>query len=215
MTKIITKILVTINGKNQKFSDFDKAIEYISDAAQCKTVSLGELETGKSFIYGGVEWVKLGGDNNTDACRCLAKDVLFEKMFTPDADGKNANDWKKSPIKDYLNGKFIEKMRANGADRTCIYEFERDLTTDDGMTDYGTCNDFISLLTSDEYRKYRKFIPPCSKLFWTITADSLVYSYFIRYVMSDGSLGNGYGNGRSGVRPLCNLDSGISVSSSD
>ena len=82
----------------------------------------------------------------------------------------------------------------------------RDLTTDDGMTDYGHCMDTVSLLTCDEYRKYRKFIPNCGEWHWTITADSLEYSYSVRNVFLVGSLSNlnAYGGGCV-VRPLCVL----------
>lgn len=216
MAKITTKISVSVNGENQEFSSFDKAIEYITDAANRKFITLGELAVGKSFKYGGVEWIKLNGDNSTDTCRCLAKDVLFNRAFNPDKDGKNTNDWSKSPLREYLNGEFIAHLKKNGADPSCIYAFERDLTTDDGMTDYGTCEDIISMLSCDEYRKYRKLIPNCGKWFWTITADSLVYSYFVRFVDSDGALNCGYAyEGGGGVRPLCNLDSDISVSDNE
>lgn len=48
--------------------------------------------------------------------------------------------------------------------------------------------------------------------YWTRTPSSS-YSYYVRYVISDGSLSNvGAGNGVVGVRPLCNLSSDTLVS---
>lgn len=50
--------------------------------------------------------------------------------------------------------------------------------------------------------------------YWLRTPYSS-YSYYVRYVRSDGSLNGDYAySGDFGVRPLCNLDSGISVSDS-
>lgn len=44
-----------------------------------------------------------------------------------------------------------------------------DLTTMDGMTDYGTPLAVARLLTIDDYRKYRRFIPLASRPFWLAT----------------------------------------------
>lgn len=44
-----------------------------------------------------------------------------------------------------------------------------DLTSMDGMTDYGMPNVYGRILTVDEYRKYRHFIPLTDKPFWTAT----------------------------------------------
>ena len=44
-----------------------------------------------------------------------------------------------------------------------------DLTSMDGMTTYGKPFAVARLLTIDEFRKYRRFIPLTSKPFWTAT----------------------------------------------
>lgn len=55
---------------------------------------------------------------------------------------------------------------------------------------------------------FRKLIPNCGKWHWTITGDSIVYSYNVRGVSSGGALDNSFAcNGARGVRPLCNLKS--------
>ncbi len=50
-----------------------------------------------------------------------------------------------------------------------VIEFDRDLLSLDGQTEYGHCKDRISLLTVDEYRKYRKLLPNMPKWWWLIT----------------------------------------------
>lgn len=84
--------------------------------------------------------------------------------------------------------------------------FDRDLTTDDGLIYYGYCTDSVSILTCDEYRKYREYIPTTSERYWTITA-STTRDCGVRYVDTDGSLdGSDAFFGSYGVRPLICLD---------
>lgn len=173
-----------------------------------KTVVIAEVAVGTVIKYGGIEWVVLENRAETKSVLVVAKDCLFEAEF----DGNNKNNWAKSPLRDFLND-FDEDgscsvRQLRGIKRNDLVELERDLTTDDGMTDYGTCKDYISLYTCDEYRRFRKHIPVCEKWHWTITGDSIVYSFFVRYVSSDGSLNVSLAyNGTWGVRPLCNLKS--------
>ena len=70
-----------------------------------------------------------------------------------------------------------------------------DLTSMDGMTDYGMPNVYGRILTVDEYRKYRRFIPLTDKPFWTATpwctrSSGSDYGNYAYYVDSDGSLYN-------------------------
>ena len=56
-----------------------------------------------------------------------------------------------------------------------------DLTSMDGMTDYGMPNVYGRILTVDEYRKYRRFIPLTDKPFWTATPWCTRSSYSSDY----------------------------------
>lgn len=162
--------------------------------------TIKDVENGSKLKFGKIEFVKL--DNTCGGSLCLATDVLFKDHF---AEG-NKNNWATSSLRQKLTG-----VIGNYIDKNALVSFDRDLTTDDGMTDYGHITDIVSLLTCDEYRKYRKFIPNCGKWHWTITADSLEYSCIVRRVGSDGSLSNGSAYGLGGVRPLCVLKSGTIV----
>ena len=158
-------------------------------------MKIKDVKIGSKFKFGKIEFVKL--DNSYGGCLCLATGVLFGDCFDED----NLNNWATSTLRQKLM-----EVIGDYIDTSALVPFDRDLTTDDGMTDYGHCTDTVSLLTCDEYRKYRKLIPNCGESHWTITADSLVYSYSVRYVNSDGSLdyGDAY-YGSDGVRPLCVL----------
>ena len=158
-------------------------------------MKINDVKIGSKFKCGKIEFVKL--DNTHGGCLCLATDALFGDCF----DENNQNNWATSSLRQKLT-----KVMGEYIDTDALVPFDRDLTTDDGLTDYGHCTDTVSLLTCDEYRKYRKLIPNCGEWQWTITADSLEYSYYVRFVYSDDSLdyvSAYYGGG--GVRPLCVL----------
>lgn len=164
-------------------------------------VKVQDVNVGETFVLGKTKWVKL--DNSHGGCLCLSADVLFNDCF----DKGNQNDWATSSLRKNLVKIIGEYIENNDA----LVPFIRDLTTDDGMTEYGSCTDVVSLLTCNEYRKYRKLIPNCGQEHWTITADSPKYLYhvlFIRFIDSDGCLGSSYAyTGRYGVRPLIVLKS--------
>lgn len=156
------------------------------------SVEVKDLKFGDRFKFGKTEFVKL--DNSHGGCLCLAADIWFKARF----DENSQNNWETSSLRKELAARVGEFIPIDN-----LIPFDRDLTTDDGMTEYGSCTDVVSLLTCDEYRKYRKLIPNCGKWHWTITADSLEFSY-VRFVESSGGLGSIIACGGSGgVRPLC------------
>ena len=92
---------------------------------------------------------------------------------------------------------------------------ELDLTADDGLKDYGTCNVTIFSLTVDQYRRNRDVIPNADGWWWLSTAYSTAsngYEHSARRVRYDGTLyGNNAYNGYSGLRPACYLDSDLLI----
>ena len=176
-----------------------------------KTIMAAEAEVGSFIKYAGIEWVVL--NRTASKVMVLAKHRLFDRAF----DTNESNNWSKSSLRKELNN-FNDKGFQRGFEHTeninknDLVEFERDLTTDDGMTDYGKCKDYISLISCEEYRKFRKLIPNADDWWWTLTGDSLVYSHYVRGVFSNGSL-NSFSarSGNGGVRPLCVLKSDTEV----
>lgn len=170
--------------------------------------TLKELSQGQQFTHGGVEWVVL--DHMDAGTLSLAAEIIEEKEF----DEENLNDWRGSSLMEYLNGDFLDDMIASGAAGNDFLEMTVDLTADDGMTDYGTDICKIALLTADQYRKYRRFIPNASGWWWLITPYSCAasYSHYVPSVFSDGSLYYPDARyGTYGVRPACRLSSDITV----
>ena len=157
--------------------------------------------------YGGLDCIVL--DVEQDKILVLAKESIGNMPF----DEGNSNNFPKGTLCKYLNGEFIKKLKANGADTSALIPTTIDLTSDDGLKDYGETTQKIFLLTCDMYRKYRSVIPNLDDWWWLATAystESNGYAYGARLVHSGGSLGThrAYG-GRNGVRPAFYLKSSI------
>lgn len=157
--------------------------------------------------YGGLDCIVL--DVEQDKILVLAKESIGNMPF----DEGNSNNFPKGTLCKYLNGEFIKKLKANGADTSALIPTTIDLTSDDGLKDYGETTQKIFLLTCDMYRKYRSVIPNLDDWWWLATAystESNGYAHYARNVYSDGSLYylDAY-FGYSGVRPAFYLKSSI------
>lgn len=182
-----------------------------------KTGKIGQFGAESRITYGGVKWVVL--DARPNMSLCFAEDVLKDengKVRYMAFDTDNKNDFAASSVRAFLNGDFLEELAAAGADKEAFAPIVLDLTSDDGLDDYGTDIAKIGLITDQMYRAFRKIIPKASEDYWTCTPFSTErngYKSFVRYVRPSGALGNYtayYGVG--GVRPLCDLKSDILVS---
>lgn len=166
---------------------------------------LTELSIGDEFRLARATWKIL--DITDIGYMCLAE-PMDNKRFDFDD-----NNWRTSELRNYLNKEFLEKIEEEIGKGNVL--FERNLLSLDGQTEYGTCVDKVSLLTVDEYRKYRKYIPNASKEWWLITPGSTPcnnQSVAVTVITCSGNVSNEcYGTG-SGVRPLCVLNSNIFVS---
>lgn len=173
--------------------------------ATSKSINLLEgLGIGDTFKLVDTTWKIL--DITSAGYICLA-DSIEERQF--DSDSSN---WKNSNLRDYLNGEFFEKMVAEiGLEN--IIPFERNLLSLDGQTEYDRCEDKVSLLTVDEYRKYRSLIPNTEDYWWWLVSPWSTpcndYKRTVAVVSSAGNVCSGCcGIGR-GVRPVCIFSSSI------
>lgn len=117
-----------------------------------------EMMIGEHFTYKGIEWICLDiidGDY-------LAITAQIWQMLPFDAD--DYNNWKESSLRRVLNDEFLSKL-----DKKHLVLQTSDLIADNGDKQYGTCEDYVTILSCDQYRKYRKLIPNYSKLVWTLT----------------------------------------------
>lgn len=172
---------------------------------------LEALKNGRVFNYAGVNWVKL--DDLNGGALVLSADSVFRRAF--DTDGKN--NFAVSSLNRELNGDFLEALCREGAKKEDFVPLVLDLTSDDGMKDYGVTSAMIGLLTCEQFRKYRALIPNLNAedWWWLLTPDSCLpqYGHLVRHVYTDGALScDSACDGYRGVRPLCILKYGILVS---
>lgn len=171
---------------------------------------LTDLNRGDHFTRGGEEYIVL---EHFDARHTLVitAGIVCEKAF----DEENDNNFATSSLRAWLNGEYLNKI-ASVFGREAIIFYELDLTSDDGLHDYGICDVDVGLLTCDDYRKYRDILPPIGKWWWTATPYSTpsgCNENLVRNVSSVGSLSHDIAcDGGYGVRPAFILKPEISVS---
>lgn len=177
---------------NKEFTDYKK--KYI-----------GTPEIGKVIELAGMDWLIL---DKTEKGYFAILNGFDEKERTFDS---TSNNWITSKLRNELNARFLKKI-TDELGKDAVIEFDRDLLSMDGQTEYGHCKDKISFLTVDEYRKYRKLLPNMDKWWWLLTPWSTPVNDFsttIAVVFPSGCVSIDYCVGDLGVRPVCIFSSSI------
>lgn len=194
---------LTMRVLQEQINDLRNEIAVLK--ATSKSINLPEgLGIGDTFELADTTWKIL--DITSAGYICLA-DNIEDMEFD-----SNSNNWENSGLRGYLNGEFFEKMAAEIGSKNII-PFERNLLSLDGQTEYGKCEDKVSLLTVDEYRKYRNLIPNTKDYWWWLVSPWSTpcndYKRAVAVVSSAGYIGYNdcYDNG--GVRPVCIFSSSI------
>ena len=161
------------------------------------------LSIGDEFQLAGTTWkiLNIAGEGYV----CLAESIGNKEFDSDD------NNWATSKLRSYLNKEFLEKLEKEIGEGN-VLGFERNLLSLDGQTEYGSCTDKVSLLTVDEYRKYRKYIPNANKWWWLISPWSTPcndYSSTVAVVSPSGDVDNDDYYYDLGVRPFCIFSSSI------
>ena len=131
-----------------------------------KKIALKNAARGTAFDYAGQSWILL--ENDDGRALCLSKDIIETRAF----DEGNCNNFAVASSKEYLNGAYLDNLLEDVNGPNAFLTTELDLTTDDGLKDYGTCTVTIFLLTVDQYRRNRDVIPNADDWWWLSTAFS-------------------------------------------
>jgi hypothetical protein len=194
---------LTMRVLQEQINDLRNEIAVLK--ATSKSINLPEgLGIGDTFELADTTWKIL--DITSAGYICLA-DSIEDMKFDSDS-----NNWENSGLRSYLNGEFFEKMTAEiGLEN--IVPFERNLLSLDGQTEYGKCEDKVSLLAVDEYRKYRSLIPNTKDYWWWLVSPWSTpcndYKRTVAVVSSAGSIRYGDCYFNYGVRPVCIFSSSI------
>ena len=178
---------------------------------------LKTLKRGQTFYGAGIQWLVLGHTNSSQGLPIVTHIVSTGIVERRAFDEKNRNDLGVSTLLAYLNGEFLERLEDAFGEGAVAEQFI-DLTSNDGLKDYGNVKAKVGLLTEEEYRQHRDILPPLGDEGWwwlatPYSTERAGYPSGVRFVYSDGSLSNvsayvGFG----GVRPALYLKSDISVS---
>ncbi len=166
-----------------------------------------KIEIGKTITVANNEFIVL--DELENGILCLSKDFVYENTKFDDT----SNNYTNSSIRKTLNTEYLKKI-ADVVGEENIIPTEIDLTSDDGLDDYGKVTDKIGLLTADMYRKYNRIIEkyPVNDWWWLSTPWSTPHrclSFSVRCVDFYGALFNGLCYFSYGVRPFCIFSASI------
>lgn len=171
------------------------------------------LRPGEHFMFKNFEWVCLD-PNHPDGgvLAIMAKPWANDMKFCPgkeNADEKgNWNNYRTSNVREEL---LLNMVPALGRENLLIHEV--DLVADNGERSYGTVNDKVFLITCDEYRKYREFIPHYDVPVWTATPwycgnkdSDAGNANIVRIVYTEGQFSINFAHGDFAVAPACVLN---------
>ena len=196
MTNLTMKIL------QEQINELRNEVSILKSEKRVSKIPSG-LKIGDTFKIAGLDWNIIDITDKGYSCLC---EILEEMKFDD-----SSNDWRSSGLREYLNGDFLKKISDEVGEEN-IVKFERDLLSLDGQTEYEKCEDSVSLLTVDEYRKYRSLIPNEGKWWWLITPWSTPcnnYEYPVAVVASSGCIYFRSFYDNYGVRPFCIFSSSI------
>ena len=171
---------------------------------------------GEHFVFKGFEWVCLD-PNHPDGgvLAIMAEPWAKEVKFCPGdkfADEKgNWNNYRTSNVRgilsDLANAVFGGKS---------LMSHTVDLVADNGDRAYGIVHDFVFILTCDEHRKYREFIPHYDSLIWTATPlccgncgdndSDMSFASHVRSMSVNDKLYNSSACSNNSVAPACILN---------
>ena len=193
---------------NTKIELTEEQVAEIKSGVNVDSTKLSSVGVGETFKVGEYEFVVLEHSKETTAV--ILKGLLFNgKEF-----GKN-NNYSNSNI-DVLCNDFANKIKGIiGANN--LVEHTVDLTSDDGLRDYGDIRRCASLLTANHYRRYVEILDKhkIDKWWWLATAHSTSAhenELWSKCVSPRGNFNCDYYDFDFGVRPFCIFNSNIFVS---
>ena len=200
---------LVINNQRIELTE-DQVRQIIAAQSQAgPTIKLADIAVGETCKIGEHEFIVLEQLGDTTA--------IIRKNLLPDQQFGNSNNFDGSDVGRTCYDFAAEIAAIIGAEN--IVEHTVDLTSDDGLKDYGTIKSRCSLLTTDLYRRYVDILDSFkpNAWWWLATAHSTKRhenDSWVKCVSPSGSIDYDHcGNyGVSGVRPFCILKSNIFVS---
>ena len=180
----------------------------VSRPSPCQK-TLAEFAAGELVTIGGVDFVvleHLDGETALIAKDCIGAETAF---------GENNNNYAESIVDDICES--FAEMLEDAVGEENLVEFDVDLTSDDGLKDYGQIQRKCALITADMYRRYVEILDQHNpkKYWWLATPHSTKRhgnDSWVRCVSPSGDFSSDDYYDVIGVRPFCILKSHIFVS---
>lgn len=185
--------------------EFGENLKNLNEAYEQLKKKYQKPEIGKTIEVAGMKWLVL---DKLEKGYLVISDEFYGKSREFDTD---CNNWDSSDLRQELNTELRRKIE-EAVGEGGLLKFTRDLLSMDGQTEYGSCEDYVSIISVDEYRKYRKLLPNTGEWWWTLTPDSTKCNddaSYIRVVSPSGLISNDYYLSSYGVRPVCIFSSSI------
>lgn len=158
------------------------------------------LSIGEKFTFKGFEWQVL--DKDEDGVFA----IMTKFWDTLPFDTNGCNNWEKSSLRRVLNTDFADIIGKQN-----LIPVESDLIADNGDKAYGKTTDYVTIISCDQYRKYREVMPVYeSDWLWTLTPWSCKAGFddiSVRYVHTTGVIYNCGAYTSLGVAPACKFSS--------
>ena len=194
---------------NERIDLTEDQIERIVAARNASTVNLSAIPVGETFRIGKYEFIVL--EQFGEVTAVILKDLYCEETEF----SESGNNYDGSYV-DLKCREFAQEL----SDIVCwdnIVLHSVDLTSDDGLKDYGYVQRRASVLTADQYRRYVEILDKhkLDKWWWLATPNSTAThenANWIRCVSPSGDIFDFHCGIDNGVRPFCILKSNIFVS---
>ena len=173
---------------DQKVELTDEQVEQLRSGFGLPAVKLQDIAPGDTFKIGSHEFIVLEHCGEDTAVIC--KDLLCREM----AFGRN-NNYNGSDVDTRCNAFAVEITALIGEGNILLHTV--DLTSDDGLKDYGMVERHASLLTADRYRRYVEILDkfPIKAYWWLSTAYSTPKhddEMWVKCVSPSGFIFNGF-----------------------
>ena len=194
---------------NQKIELTDDQVKQIMGAYNQRK-QLSEYTAGDTVKFGGFEMVVLEQMDGQTA-------LILKGLYGEDTEYSEKNNNYDGSYVDEKCQQFAQELaEIVGWENIVLHQV--DLTTDDGLKDYGVVERRASLITADMYRKFVEILDSVNPKawWWLATAHSTKRhenDAWAKCVSPSGCIYGSYGDGGGGgVRPFCILKSTIFVS---
>ena len=138
-----------------------------------RKVPLGSVSTGATITIWNREFTVLQQfDQNS---LVLANDIVASMPFHKGkAKWDDPNNFAHSPILYFLNGRYIDGLVQDGAERIHFTPYQLDLTSTTGDDTYEPVCTRASPLTLKQFWEFRELIPSCESAWWLATPHETI-----------------------------------------